>query len=288
MMHTDTPIRRLLAISGRTLSVLDQGEGPAVLLGHGFLWDWRMWQPQVEALKSRYRLIVPEMWGHGQSGSLPSGTETLADIASQMLAVMDQLEIRTFAVAGSSLGGMWGAHLAAMAPQRVTSLALMNTYLSAEPEMNRQTYFAMLDQVAREGRVNDAVAATIAPLFFAPGSAPILKDRLQVQIERFGANRLRQSIVPLGKLIFGRDDALDLLDRIAAPTLIVAGRQDASRPAAESIVMAGRLGVAAHIIDACGHSATLEQPDHVNALLDEFLTRTSRSPAMSGCEPVSG
>ncbi|EWY38312.1 hypothetical protein N825_13975 [Skermanella stibiiresistens SB22] len=272
--QSDTPTRHVLEIAGGTLSMVECGQGPAVLLAHGYLWDWRMWRPQIEALRSRYRLIVPEMWGHGDSGPLPADTHRHADLAAQMLALMDRLDIERFAVVGSSMGGMWGAHLAASAPERVTGLALLNSYLGAEPEVSRRTYFGMLDAVEREGRVNDAIMAQIIPLFFAAGvetRSPDLPILLRDQITRFDAARLRGTIAPLGRLIFGREDALDVLDTVRAPTIIVAGRQDRSRPASESAVMAERIGCGLHVLDGCGHTATLERPAEVNLILSNFL-----------------
>ncbi|EQB32142.1 alpha/beta fold hydrolase [Sphingobium ummariense] len=274
MNNNDIVEYRFFDIAGSTLSVIDRGDGPAVLLGHGYLWDWRMWQPQIEALQKRFRLIVPEMWGHGRSGVMPGGTQSLADVAAQMLALMDALEIEEFTVIGSSMGGMWGAHLAASAPKRVHGLAVLNSYLGEEPLTNRRTYFGMLDQVEREGRVTDSIIANIMPLFFAPATlarSPGLGTQLRQQVAEYDTARLRQSIVPLGRLIFGREDAMHILDRINASILVIAGRQDRSRPFGESVEMAERLSTSAHILDDCGHSATLEQPETVNALLEEFL-----------------
>lgn len=278
----------MVEIAGSHLSVIDEGEGPAILLGHGYLWDWRMWAPQIEVLKAGYRLIVPEMWGHGTSGPLPAGTTSHADIAAQMLELMDGLGIETFAIAGSSMGGMWGAHLAALAPHRVTGFAMLNSYLGKEPETKRQTYFAMLDEVEREGLVSERIIAAIAPLFFADGAleaSPETAKRFREQIGSYDAERLRQSIVPLGRLIFGREDALDMLGRIETPALILAGREDRSRPAEESVEMAQLMGVIAHVIGACGHSATIEQPARVNALLADFL-RTVHQAAGAGPQPM--
>lgn len=280
-MNDMTPRRRMVDIAGSRLSVIDEGEGPAVLLGHGYLWDWRMWAPQIEALKADYRLIVPEMWGHGESGPLPEGTARHPDLAAHMLELMDRLEIERFALAGSSMGGMWGAHLAALAPNRITGFAMLNSYLGEEPEINRQTYFAMLANVEREGLVNESIIANIAPLFFAPGAleaSPDLATRFRDQIGGYDAKRLRESIVPLGRLIFGRENALDILKRIEAPMLIIAGREDRSRPAAESVEMAGLTGAIPHVIGACGHSSTIEQPTRVNGLLSEFLAAIHEAP----------
>ena len=54
-------------IAGSEMRVTDVGAGEAVLLGHSFLWDAEMWRPQIETIASRYRVIAPDLWGHGGS-----------------------------------------------------------------------------------------------------------------------------------------------------------------------------------------------------------------------------
>ena len=256
------------------MSVIDRGRGMPVLLGHGFLWNWRMWAPQVCALQERCRLLVPEMWGHGQSGALPAGTRTLADLADQMIELFDLLDIDRAIVVGSSMGGMWGAHLAARAPDRVAGLVIMNSYLGEEPAQQRMAYSAMLNQVAATGEVSPELAGMIIPLFFAPEierRAPALPAALVDQLARFTPDTLRQSIVPLGRTIFDRPDALSILSQVSAPTLVVAGAEDRARPPAESRIMAETLGCEMAVIPESGHTATLEQPQAVNATLLQFL-----------------
>lgn len=64
-------------IENQNMAYLDEGQGPVLVFGHSYLWDSAMWQPQVEALKSKYRCIVPELWSHGQSDAAPSSMRTL-------------------------------------------------------------------------------------------------------------------------------------------------------------------------------------------------------------------
>nr|WP_051329704.1 alpha/beta fold hydrolase [Geminicoccus roseus] len=273
--------------AGSVLSIVEEGRGLPVLLGHGFLWDWRMWQPQIRALSSRCRVIVPELWGHGRSGALPHGTLRLADLARHMVGMLDRLEIERCVVVGSSVGGMWGAHLAAQAPERVAGLVLMNSYLGREPAGKRLAYKAMLDQVEASGRVGDQLAQAITPLFFAPDietRAPALPERLRQQLRCFDADVLRRSIVPLGRMIFDRADALDLLPGIRAPTLVIAGAEDRARPPEESDEMAGLLETELVVIPGCGHSATLERPEAVTAALLAFLDRLGPGRPAKGAE----
>lgn len=268
------PRRQLLRLAAGTISVVDEGRGLPVLLGHSLLWDAAMWEPQIRELRKRCRVLVPEMWGHGESGALPPGTRTMADLADEMIELLDRLEVDRCVVIGSSMGGMWGAHLAARAPERVAGLVLMNSYLGEEPTTQRSVYAAVLDEVAETGEVGPHLARLILPLFFGPGierRAPALPAELNARLARFTPEVLRRSIVPLGRMIFGRSNALAILPDIVAPSLVIAGAEDRARPTHESGLMAELLECPLAVIPACGHTATLEQPLAVNAALLRFL-----------------
>ncbi len=264
------------AVAGGRLSLIDLGDGPAVLLGHGYLWDWSLWEPQIPALARGRRLIIPDMWGHGRSGPLPPDTRSLADLASHMLGVLDARGIDRCVVVGLSLGGMWGAHLAAMAPDRVAGQVMLNSYLGAESPPKRAALGAMLNRVEAAGRFDDEIARLLIPLFFAPGASetqPGLVERLRQTLDGYTAQTLRTSIAPLGRLIVERPDDLEILTRISAPTLVIAGAQDLARPAEESRIMADIMDAELAVIGDCGHSAALERPVAVSTLVEGFLDR---------------
>ncbi|MET0337775.1 MAG: alpha/beta hydrolase [Caulobacter sp.] len=264
------------AVGGGRLSLIDLGDGPAVLLGHGYLWDWSLWEPQIPVLARGRRLLIPDMWGHGRSGPLPPDTRSLVDIADHMLGVLDARGIDRCVVVGLSLGGMWGAHLAAMAPDRVAGLVMLNSYLGAESPPKRAALGAMLDRVEAAGRFDDEIARLLIPLFFAPGAGqahPELVERLRQTLDGYTADTLRASIAPLGRLIIDRPDDLETLTRISAPTLIIGGAQDLARPAEESRIMADIMDAELAVIGDCGHTAALERPAAVSTLVEGFLDR---------------
>jgi pimeloyl-ACP methyl ester carboxylesterase len=257
-----------------TLHYQDHGTGFPVLLGHSYLWDAAMWAPQIDALSRRYRVIVPDLWGHGASGALPDGTQTLDDLAAHASALLDALQIDRCAVVGLSVGGMWGARLALREPQRVRSLVIMDASLEAEPVATRTRYFAMLDAIEAAGRIAPALLDAIVPLFFRPGAN--LADPVPVAfrraLESLPEDRLRQSIVPLGRLIFGRPDTLSTLSALdPARTLLMCGAGDVARPPSETEKMAGVIGCRHLLVPDAGHISNLENPAFVTrALLDWF------------------
>ncbi|WGY73043.1 alpha/beta fold hydrolase [Burkholderia cepacia] len=261
-------------IQGSTLHYQDHGAGFPVLLGHSYLWDAAMWAPQVDALSRRYRVIVPDLWGHGASGAPPDGTLTLDDLAAHASALLDALEIDQCAVVGLSVGGMWGARLALREPQRVRSLVLMDASLEAEPEATRLRYFGMLDAIAAAGSIVPPLLDAIVPLFFRPdvNLADPVPTAFRAALASLPADRLRQSIVPLGRLIFGRPDTLPALAALDADrTLLMCGAGDMARPPSETVKMASVIGCAHALVPDAGHISNLENPAFVTrALLDWF------------------
>ena len=271
---------RTIQVAGSPLSVVDVGSGPVVVLGGSFLWTAEMWRPQVEALSREYRVIVPELWGHGGSGALPPGTATMRDLARQHLELLDQLGVERCALVGLSVGGMWGAELALMAPERVSALVLMDTSLAAEPEDARNGYFAMLDVIEGSGALPDAIREAVVSLCFSHSVGlrkPELPARFDAALRAWDPRRLTDTITPLGRIIFGRRDALEDLSNLAVPALVVTGADDMAQPVERGQAMAERLACPFVAISEAGHISSLEAPERVNQVLTNFLVSHSRS-----------
>ncbi|EGU37293.1 hypothetical protein VII00023_12626 [Vibrio ichthyoenteri ATCC 700023] len=262
------------AIDGREMAYQDVGQGPVVLFGHSYLWDSQMWAPQIEQLSQSFRCIVPDLWAHGESDNAPSATRSLQDYAKQILALMDHLNIDQFAIVGLSVGGMWGAEVVALAPQRVRAIALMDTFVGLEPEVAHKKYFAMLDTINTVKHVPEALIEAVTPLFFARNAEqdnPELVAMFKRHLAQIKAERA-EAIVKIGRMVFGRRDLIDELYKFTLPTLIAVGAEDAPRPYLESYLMQDCIDGAQLVqIPNAGHISNLEQPEFVTALLSDFL-----------------
>ncbi|WP_395676202.1 alpha/beta fold hydrolase [Inquilinus sp.] len=264
-------------IDDQSLHYIDQGSGFPVLLGHSYLWDSGMWAPQIEVLSQRYRVIAPDLWGHGRSGRLPAGTDGLSGLARQALALLDTLGIKRFALVGHSIGGMWGAELALHAPDRVASLVLMNTHLGPEPAASRAQYTALMNQIEAIGALPPPMLDVIVPLYFRPGLDPAspLPAGLRRSLAGLSAEHLRESVIPIGRIIFGRPDGRERLRGLDPErTLLICGAQDLARPPAETAEMAGLIGCPTYVtVPEAGHVSGLENPGFVNRTLVAELER---------------
>ncbi|HVJ41568.1 MAG TPA: alpha/beta fold hydrolase [Dongiaceae bacterium] len=256
------------------MTVVDVGEGEVVVLGHSYLWDAEMWRPQIEALSRSYRVIVPNLWGHGTSDDLPPGTGDMRDLGRHHLMLLDSLGIDRFALAGLSIGGMWGMEIACLAPERVTALALLDTSAGPEPELSREQYLGMFRIVEAAGRIPDEMIEAIVPLYFAPATltaAPALPAILRAGLKTVSTRRLLDTIVPLGHILFGRRDLRPDLAHLRMPSLVMTGSEDIPRPVREGREIAEILRCQFIELPGAGHISALEVPDLVSTHLADFL-----------------
>ncbi|MFB2647379.1 alpha/beta fold hydrolase [Shewanella mangrovisoli] len=268
--------RQQISIAGSQLSYLDIGTGPALLFGHSYLWDSAMWAPQIAILSQQYRCIVPDLWGHGQSGAVPDSCNSLLDISEHMLTLMDALDIEQFAVIGLSVGAMWGAELVLKAPARVNALLMLDSFIGFEPEITRAKYFGMLDMIQAAGSIPATLISAISPLFFADNA----KENNPELVQRFEAYLAAQtpetipSIVKLGRIIFGRRDTMEFAEQFTLPCLVMVGVEDKARSVLESYLMSDAIDGSqlVHIPNA-GHISSLEQAEFVTEHLTRFLAK---------------
>ncbi|MBK4999286.1 alpha/beta fold hydrolase [Pseudomonas sp. S31] len=270
--------KHFIEIDGARMSYVDQGQGFPVLLGHSYLWSAEMWRPQVEALSQHFRVIVPELWGHGDSDAPPATTTDMSALARQHLALLDALDIPQCHLVGLSVGGMWGAQLALEHPQRVDRLVLMDTYLGAEPEATRLKYFGLLDAASAAGFFPEPLLDIVVPIFFHAGrqTVPEVRDSFRAALKASSAEVIRQSLDPMGRVIFGRPDLLERLSGLEARrTIVICGDQDIPRPPEESNEMARIIGCLAAQIPCAGHISSLENPQVINDFLLDWLPRNA-------------
>lgn len=266
--------RRFVEMSGSVLSVVDVGSGPTLLFGHGWLCDANMWAEQIALLAKTHRVIAPDMWGHGLSGALPVGTTSMVDLAHHHLHLLDVLNVEEVAVIGFSLGGLWGAELALAAPERISALVLMASSLAAEPPASRDAYLSVVETIAESGRISQDLANSLVSLFYSDdfrARAPRIVDAHRGRLEAWWTDRLKDSVAPIGHLIFDRRDALDDLRTLGLPVLCISGTEDRALAPASVRSMADTIGSRFAPVPHAGHMLAQEAASEINRQLAEFL-----------------
>ena len=123
-------------VNGITLAYRVIGEGEPLVLLHGFFGTGREWSFLLEDFSAHYRLIVPDLRGHGHSTN-PSGQFTHRQSALDVFALLDRLGVDTFSAMGISTGGMTLLHMATAQPERVEAMVLIGA-TSYFPEQARE------------------------------------------------------------------------------------------------------------------------------------------------------
>jgi 3-oxoadipate enol-lactonase len=248
-------------------AIHDTGEGPALLMLHGFPLDASMWDAQVAALSGRYRCLRPDFWGCGTS-SAPPGPVSIDGFAVDVLHELDRLGVEQFSVCGVSMGGYMCFAVLRAARTRVRSLVLANTRAAADTDTARAARTAMADAV-RAGGV-EAIVEVMTERMLCPHC------REEVHIADPVRGRIRrctsEGVIAALEAIADRPDSRAMLGDIDVPTLVVCGAADVIVPLEESRAMAGAIpGAVLEEFAGGGHLANLEQPARFSALLGDFL-----------------
>lgn len=259
----------VLALPGASVVYEVAGNGPAVVLVHGFGLDRRMWDPQVEHLADRFRVVRYDCRGFGATG--PFDPAVPYTHARDLVALLDHLGISDAALVGLSFGGRVVLQAALLAPARVRGLVLLDAVLDGVP-WDRRSADAM-DKVARQVAAGGVLAGRAAwlthPLFAAARERPDLVSRLAEMVAGYpGQHWLGQD--PHQE---GQPQPIDALENLAMPTLVAVGERDVPGFLEMAGVLARRIsGTEYRVIKDAGHMVNMEQPTAVNELLTRFLS----------------
>ncbi|HEX6468541.1 MAG TPA: 3-oxoadipate enol-lactonase [Streptosporangiaceae bacterium] len=239
------------------------GDGPPLVLAGSIGSSVDMWEPQLPALAERFRVVRVDHRGHGRS-PVPAGPYTIADLGMDVLAVLDHLGEREVALCGLSLGGMVGMWLAAHAPERVSALALLATSAYQGPARWEQRMAAV-----GSGGMASIVDPVLA-LWFTPHFRAAHPD----EVTRFAAmltGTPAEGYLGCCAAIRDMDQRGDLA-KISAPTLVMAGTDDAATPPEQARDLAGRIaGARLELVPGAAHLLNVERPDAVtHHLLHHF------------------
>ena len=255
----------VVSVNGQQIAFDDTGgDGPAVVLAHGFLMDRTMFEPQVAALRDQYRVVTWDERGFGETAS-DGEPFTYWDSAADCVALLDHLGIDRAVVGGMSQGGFVSLRVALSAPERVRALILLDTQAGQEDPEVVPLYQAMIDDWVANGP-SDALAETTASIILGePGLNASWAQRWQ--------SRPQEGLAPPGATLLTRDDVSGRLAEITAPALVIHGTADVAiaMDHAEALAehLVGSSGVVA--IDGGTHAANLTHPGEVNAAIVEFL-----------------
>lgn len=222
--------------------------------------DRSMWNPQIGPLSASAHVVAVDLRGHGAS-PVPSGPYSVAELAEDVLALIDSLNLRRVHIVGLSLGGAVSQWIAIHRPERVITLTLLCTSARfGEPAQ-------WLDRAAT---VRSAGTASLADAVLQRWFTPELAARdvdLVDRHRRMIAGTSDEGYAACCEALSDWDSRSDL-NRITAPTLVIAGRQDPSTtPEDLKIIADGVIGSTFRVLDPAAHLANVEQAGPVTAAI---------------------
>ena len=246
----------------------EAGSGAAVVLLHGFPFNRSMWSEQVAALAPNFRVIAPDLRGHGET-TVTKTPATMDELAQDVVALMDALEISRAAVGGLSMGGYVTLALCKMFPARVRALVLADTRAYADTQEAKENREQQAQKALNEGM--PAIADAMLPKLLSPATfarCPEVVERVREMIVETNS----QGAASAQRGMAERADQTSFLSRIIAPTLIIVGSEDAITPVADAETMHHEIdGSRLEVIEGAGHVSNLEQPEAFNEALLGFL-----------------
>jgi pimeloyl-ACP methyl ester carboxylesterase len=252
-------------IDGRSLYYEIHGEGDPILLVHGFPLSGELWAPVVPSLRERFRLVVPDLRGHGRSEASPR--VTMAGYADDLVGLLDAIgERRPVVLVAMSMGGYIAFELCRRQPSRLRALVLTHTRAQADTPEGRRARDEMAELARGEGSA--AVAEQMLPRLFGPRASAELRSRWT----RIMSAMSPEGIVAALGAMAGRPDSFPTLASVRCPVLIVAGEDDTLTPPDDARRMhEAAAGSRLAVIPGAGHMSPVERPDAFLEALTRFL-----------------
>jgi 3-oxoadipate enol-lactonase len=246
-------------------AVAGPADAPVVLLASSLGTDLRVWDALVPALAQRLRVVRFDHRGHGRS-PVPPGPYEIADLARDVVSLMERLGIRRAHLCGLSIGAMVGMWLGANAPDRVDRLVLMCTAAHMPPASAwAQRAAAVLAAGTPEAVADPVVDRWLTPAFAA--AHPEERRRLRDMLAGQPADGYAACCGAIERMDLRAD-----LPRIAAPTLVVSGAEDtASAPERQRLIADAIPGARLESVAHAAHLAAAEQPQIVTRLILDHL-----------------
>jgi pimeloyl-ACP methyl ester carboxylesterase len=237
------------------------GEGPVILLTHGYSATAEMWRGQIAPLSKKYKLVLWDMRGHGRSDypedlSEYSEAKTVADMA----ALLDAVGARQAIVGGLSLGGYMSLAFHATHPERVEALLIIDT----GPGYRKDE--------ARDGWNRNAIKT--AERYEAEGLSLLNSGSAE---RRTAQHRDATGLARAARGMLAQKNArvIESLPGIKVPSIVVVGEKDTPFLAASDYMAAKIPNAEKAVIPDAGHAANIDNPAAFNAALEAFLAKLS-------------
>lgn len=258
-----------ISFQTKTISYTITGEGPCLVLLHGFPMDHRVWEKSSQHLSTYFKTICIDLPGFGNSDVLDE-IHSMSIMAQAVQAVLDQEKIEKCVVLGHSMGGYVSLEFAKQFPERLKGLILLHSQAAADDESAKKNRNNAIKAV------NENKEAFIIPFIDGLFSDQFTQKHPE-KIQFIKEICLSQKVDAISAALAGmrdRADQLELLKRIHVPVLFILGKEDKRMPF-DKIMLQATLPEHAEllILDKVAHFGFMEKPQIVGMTIGQFAEK---------------
>ena len=269
-----------IIVNGRRLVYRSAGEGPLVVLLHGFGEDGRIWKHQVDALAG-YRFIVPDLPGSGASELAEDmSMEGMAYIIQQLVLQeaggtgIRDAEKPPVSLIGHSMGGYIALAFAEKYQHLLNGFGLFHSTAFADSEEKKETRRKGISFIEEHGAA--AFLKTTIPNLYGPVTKEQHGHRIAAHLEQAG-NFSGAALVSYYVSMMQRPDRRHVLSETRLPVLFIMGKHDTAVPMEDGLKQCHLPNQSyVHILENAGHMGMVEEPERSNQILNEYLEVVSK------------
>lgn len=244
------------------------GDGPCLVLIHGFSDNLNMWFNQAPQFSERYKALRYDVRGFGQTDWSPV-PYTIELVADDLHALLKKLDIEKACVLGYSMGGGIALTFALKYPEMATGIVFANSGIGEKPSDEMVEQRKMAHEIFKQGNIE-----VIADLMAVASFSPDFQTRNPEAYERYKEIKMQNDpadYYDIMQAIIGAIDNPPDLARLACPALIIAGSQDGFMDVSVGERMKEEISDAELVVMPTGHAAAIEMPDEFNKAVLDFL-----------------
>ncbi len=243
----------------KRIAFTQEGNGPALVLLHGFLENKQMWKRFADFLKEDFQIIAIDLPGFGESDVF-GDCHTMDFMAEAVKAVLDQLDIKECVVAGHSMGGYTALAFGENYPEMLKGLCLFHSHASEDPEEVKQNRLRTIDIVNKD---RTGFITHFIPDLFAPDNRAYFAAQID-ELKKRAIEHPAQGITAALAGMKERPSRVNFLSQTKAPVLFIAGKQDSRIPLNKVMAQA--------MLPQHAEMLILGQVGHMGWLEDEYNT----------------
>ncbi|RAP30982.1 Alpha/beta hydrolase fold [Brevibacillus laterosporus] len=258
-------------IHGKRIAYHKQGEGPVVVLLHGFCGSLLYWEAVMNQLAERYTVIAPDLRGHGDSWS-PVGTYTMESFADDLRDLLHHLHVDRISLFGHSLGGYISLAFASRYQIWLDHLGLIHSTSLPDDEqgkLNRATGIKTIEEQGITPFVDQLITKLCAPGFLSQN------PKWEEEIKQMGYETTPEGAIHSLAGMKDRPDRTSVIEELSCPILLMAGSEDKVIPLQKTFLV-HRENVTTVLLEGSGHMGMIETPQQWLTAVTSFLEQSKK------------